>query len=320
MMQLSRGSWIKFIFSLLITFGICIPLVQIVDLDNLIKVLATVSPFWISISVCSFACFQWLRTERYYLLVSPEGGKGLLFVTISAHTFLNNILPVGLGEGAFVYLLKKINGVPFLNGTSSLIFARTIDYTILCALFLIVLFWLRNRFEEALLWGLTTIEIIMAAVLLLLWLVILFRKRILAKMSDKLSRMGYYIKEFDKACHQLIKRNCMWRVTIYSVGMWLAMYSFFLSVIQALGFGLHAEDVLFLYIVIFPISLLPVRGLANFGTHEAAWIAALLAIDMEFDKAAMLAFGSHMVFLLVFIIFGLIPPAFLGVSRWIGKM
>ncbi len=318
-MRMSRGSWIKCIFSFLIAFGLCLPLIRIIDLKRLVEVIRSASALWVAAAACSFACYQWLRTERYYLLVAPQGSKGLFFWTISVHTFLNGILPAGLGEGTFVYLLKRIHRISFMKGTSSLICARLIDYSLLCLLFFGVLFWLRHEFDEALLWGMFTVEILLAAVLVFLWLTTFFRKWILEKLRVKSYRISHFFKEFDMAWQRLAEKKCLGFVLAYSVGMWLAMYGFFFSVIHALGFQLEAVNVLFLYLVLFPIRLLPVRGFANFGTHEAAWIAALMALDMGLKEATTLAFSSHILFLLAILTFGLVAPICMGIGWWVRK-
>ena len=119
--------WIKGIVSILIAFGLCLPLLRYVDLKTLIDVIGAASLLWIVGAAFAFGWYQWLRTQRFYLLVMPQGSRGLLFGTISIHTFLNGILPAGVGEGAFVYLLKRLHQVSFLRGTSSLLCARLID-------------------------------------------------------------------------------------------------------------------------------------------------------------------------------------------------
>ncbi|MDH5638153.1 MAG: hypothetical protein OEZ04_06645, partial [Nitrospinota bacterium] len=54
----------------------------------------------------------------------------------------------------------------------------------------------------------------------------------------------------------------------------------------------------------FSVNLLPVKGVANFGTHETAWFIALRAFGVDPSMAALLGFGSHAVILVMHSLLG----------------
>ena len=311
--------WIKGIVSILIAFGLCLPLLRYVDLKTLIDVIGAASPLWLVGATFAFGWYQWLRTQRFYLLVIPQGSKGLLFGTISVHTFLNGVLPAGVGEGAFVYLLKRLHQVPFLRGTSSLLCARLIDLTLFSFLFFVVFFWLRHRLPEPLVWGMVLVVGLLVGMLAFLWSAAFSRNWILKKLKIKSHRLSRYFEDFNVSWRQMSDKRVLRSLIGYSIGMWLAMYGFFFAVIHALRFDLGAEDVLFLYIALFPISLLPIRGIANLGTHEATWVAALVALGLSLKEATTLAFSSHILFLSAILVFGLLPSIYMAISWWLRK-
>ena len=311
--------WIKGIVSILIAFGLCLPLLRYVDLKTLIDVIGAASLLWIVGAAFAFGWYQWLRTQRFYLLVMPQGSRGLLFGTISIHTFLNGILPAGVGEGAFVYLLKRLHQVSFLRGTSSLLCARLIDLTLFCLLFFVVLFWVRHRLPGPLVWGMVLVVGLLAGVLASLWSAIFSRNWILKKLKIKSYRLYRYFEEFNISWRRMSDKRVLRSLIGYSMAMWLAMYGFFFAVIHALRFELGAEDVLFLYIALFPVSLLPIRGVANLGTHEATWVAVLVALGMSLKEATTLAFSSHILFLSAILVFGLLPSVYMAITWWLRK-
>ena len=56
--------------------------------------------------------------------------------------------------------------------------------------------------------------------------------------------------------------------------------------------------------VMIPLTLLPLQGFANIGTHEVGWTSVLVAFNYPYETALAIAAGSHFVLLLSVLISG----------------
>jgi hypothetical protein len=50
--------------------------------------------------------------------------------------------------------------------------------------------------------------------------------------------------------------------------------------------------------VMIPLTLLPLQGFANIGTHEIGWTSVLVAFNYPYKTALAIAAGSHFVLLI----------------------
>ncbi len=66
-------------------------------------------------------------------------------------------------------------------------------------------------------------------------------------------------------------------------------------------------------IVMIPLTLLPLQGFANIGTHEVGWTSVLVAFDYPYKTALAIAAGSHFVLLLSVLVGG--GLAFFGARK-----
>ena len=106
-----------------------------------------------------------------------------------------------------------------------------------------------------------------------------------------------HVERFVAALAEIRRRRVLGRLLALSVGMWVCIYLEFLCTVRALGFDLHWLKVLALYLMQFPVYVLPVKGMESIGTHHAAWFYSLQLLDTDASAAALLAFGSHAIFL-----------------------
>jgi uncharacterized membrane protein YbhN (UPF0104 family) len=53
-----------------------------------------------------------------------------------------------------------------------------------------------------------------------------------------------------------------------------------------------------------PLTLLPLQGFANIGTHEIGWASVLIAFGYPYKTALAIAVGSHFVLLVSVLLVG----------------
>lgn len=175
--------------------------------------------------------------------------------TTLLHNLFNNIIPMRLGELTFPVLLKKRLGIPPSRSVGALALVRVLDLIIMATLFFIVLTVLGLEFLPIIVTPLTASLVLITAaipaVLLTIWLIRRFKLIgvILAVLRQLPLLAGISL--------------VIWTTKILSY--WWIMHAALQSDrLQALLAVLATEAT----------SVLPVNGLANFGTLEASvWIA-----------------------------------------------
>lgn len=288
--------------SFFVSACLVILVLQFLNIGNLIDVLRDLDWIWGAVSVCCFLTYQWLRSLRFVILTDAPGGNGRAFVTICIQGVLNNALPAGFGEAALVYLFKKWHAVRYSSGTASLLAARYVDLLIFCTAFVCLSFGGGNRLPKYVYIFTITLTLSLLLFIASTVLVVSYLKKSEARpglhrgWAQSLIRKMRSIAEALEAIH---KKGIWVRVVLYSCMMWFFMYLFFCTTLLTLGISLSPFTIFALYLILLPINVLPVKGIGNFGTHEAAWFIGLTALGLSAGDAALLGFGSHVVVLLV---------------------
>jgi uncharacterized protein (TIRG00374 family) len=272
------------------------------------RTLVTVRLEWVAGAVGAMLIYQFFRAARMRVLIDRTTHWIPLYATMCIQMTLAKLLPMWLGEIAMIWLLRKFHNVQIHIGTAGILLARFVDLA-LFSITLLAVIALSVAGER--------LEIIWIALALLTLVGVAAGGWAIAEHFQP--RIGRYAgqaggrKIFKQLADHFVrlleairaaaeKRNLL-PLIFYSTSMWVAMWIAFLCYVRALGSQLDTLEVLFLYVLVFPMDLLPVRGVANLGTHEAIWFLALTAIGMPGTNAATLAVGSH---ILIFIVTGIL--------------
>jgi len=298
----------KIIISALVTLGLVIMIWRYLDFEHLTRVLVHLRWPWFAMSVAMLGFAQWLRACRLHRLLHISGGRWRLFNTICLYGLLSNTLPTGLAEPSLVYLLKKKHDIPLYSGTAVLLAVRLADLMIMSVLLLIVSLSARRRLP---------VEIVLfSGLFLAVLLAVLGLGRIWLENQGIFQRikgprlMGWLSKHLAalaQAFESIRVPGSLGPLVVYSVSVWLVMYLCHLAMIYALGVRLSGYAVMLLYLLTFPVKLLPIRGVGDFGTHEAVWFVASIILGLEAADSALLGFGTHIIFLMAIVITAQIP-------------
>jgi len=279
---MNRSLLLKISISIVLTIVLGSFVFHFLQTEDLLESLKSISYLWLFCSFILFLVYQALRAYRFEILVDINEQRFSLFSTQCMHAFLNNTLPAGLGEIAFIFLLKHFHEVDYHRGTASLIIARLIDLGLFSFLFLILILFSWKLLPIELIYIMISIVLLLALLVTILWFAIRWKERLIEfkRFQSVLLTIKKLLDEFHN-----ISNIRLTKVIIFSAFMWLVMYFFFVCIIYSLGFNLSLTVVLFLYLLIFPINLLPIKGVANFGTHEAAWFIALVIAGVSESDA-----------------------------------
>lgn len=291
--------------SILITLVFGFLLWRLVDLAALGDTLRNIDWIWFSVANLVFLVYLALRGARIRLLAGGTGGQGLFFVTQCARAVVNNILPAGLGEVAFLYILRRIHGTDYYRGTVSLLLARYFDLAFFALAFAIVSIFLTRELPGPISTGLLVVAALLAAVPLAV--ILLWRAQNMGRGWKYLERFNTILERLFTALRGAHERRIYPGTLGLTAAMWLALYFHYTATIRALGYGLGAVEILWVYVFVFPLNLLPFKGIANLGSYEAAWFLALTIIGMGSTEAANLAFASHIIFFGIVAVTAVIP-------------
>lgn len=310
---MNMNRWVKPAVSLLMTVGLLLLVVGHLDPGQLKDTLRSVSGRWMAFSLGAFLVYQVFRTLRFDLLIENTGGRVRLFHTQCLHSFFNGFFPAGLGEGVFVFLLRRLHAVPLSSGISTVFVVRILDLLIFVAIFLILLIRHYRQIPAAVVIGMLAVGV--ACILVVGGALKAERIPFLPGRGLIISRQGRvtrFVREVFTEFKRMLGSERIGRLILFSVLMWGAMFVFFFTVVHALGFGYHWYEVLVIYVMLVPFDLLPIKGIANLGTHEAAWVLALMLIGVGQNEATVLAFGSHILFLTVTTLQVILPLVYFG--------
>jgi uncharacterized membrane protein YbhN (UPF0104 family) len=100
---------------------------------------------------------------------------------------------------------------------------------------------------------------------------------------------------------------------VLTVLLWALMYLVWVAIVWALGLRLGPEQIMWVYLLFFPVNILPIKGIASVGTHHVAWQISFQIVGVPLSQAAAAAFGAHLITMAVTILVGL--AALPGLAR-----
>jgi hypothetical protein len=309
----ARRRWLGLATACLLTVGLMAVVLRQVDPRQLRDVLVGVEVPWLVAAVAVFLGYQGLRTWRLRLTV-PGAGRGIeLYPTVCLQGLINMILPTGMGEVAMVVLLRNRHGIRLVRGGASVLLLRSLELGLYAASVVCVLLFEGDRLPNApargaaLLFG--AIVLLPTALLLAAGMASRGGALVWPRWAGG-ERVGRRVADVRAALGEMTRRHTLLPAMVATLGMLLAMYAFYACCVRALSMRLTLGEIFLLYVIVFSVNLIPVKGFANVGTFEAAWLYASTVLGVPAVAGATLAVGAHV---LVFVAYGVS-----GLVAWLG--
>lgn len=252
---------VKILLSILATAAGVVLIVLFVPFKDIAKALEEISPRALIIGFSLYALSYVFRTLRWKIYYS-EAPFGYLFLTTAVNTFLNNTVPMRLGELSVFGFLRRFD--PDVKTTlKKFLKVRLYDAIALLTVLTFAVVSLKTNY----LFGLLSAVAVYPAVLLL-------------------SKFFYGLwKKFPVLDAEPL-------TFLYSLGALLSKLLAVYAVLEFLPLGFVKFTVGFLGGEI--SSILPVNAFANIGTYESAFSLALKFFTGEsFKEGVKVAFLSH---------------------------
>lgn len=268
---------------------------------------------WLGLAFGIYLVNYVLRTIRFQALLSLKEAPVLpLFGVTDLYGMYLYLMPAKFGEASYPLLLKDRLGISLADSTATLIVARLFDFVTI-ALFLpavLVVFW--NQINPWIRIGaLVFVGSVLALSLALLWF--LRRPASADWLQQKAQASHPRARRLWSAAYRLTlslqiidKRKQYWQLFILTILIWLCVQLNFYFIVISLGYTLSLFQMIVVSIIMVPMTLLPLQGFANLGTHEIGWTAAFALFGYPEKTALAIAFSTHVILLTFVLLLGLL--------------
>lgn len=307
-----RKVWV-IILTILITVVLLTLLFTQVQLIDVITTIENINLVFLLIGFILYTCSYIFRAWRFHILLNKEVSTKDLFNIGCVHNMMNSLLPVRTGELSYIYLLKKVNSRTTGEGIASLIVARIFDFIAITLLFFISFIFAEDLLTELVpvIW----ILLIFLLGMVFLLLMVMYAKepvrllKFILKITwlDKLSASNYVLKIFEegeKSIEKIHSKNLFIQVLLLSLIVWFLNDLIVFFLLKGMDINLPLQIVVLGATFSLLSMIIPIQGIAGFGTQEGFWVFAFAPLGLTLDKAISTGFAFHIVIILYFLILG----------------
>lgn len=312
-MSLSRNT----LASLVLTALVIVIAGLSLDWAHAVQTLHRIDFRWLGWALVVFAINYWLRTIRFRLLLNrgPEGTRNLLAITM-LHGLFNYLLPAKSGELSYLVLAKRHLDISLPESAATLITARFFDFGVIA---LLLPFAVHQFYHEMPGWLILSSAVycigVLAAAVMLVAYIRTAKNRPPRPGRDLVTRIRNGFDRTIDSLRIIDQRRQYLRLWLVTSAIWLCVLLNYYFITASLGFDPTFSQMVVISLILIPLTLIPVQGIANVGTHEAAWIAAFTMFGYSFESALTVAVTSHVVMFAMFVLLGAIGHTLLGPPR-----
>jgi len=248
-------------------------------LQALVIALSDLSPSVVILTALGLLASYIFRALRVYDEFRREahGRFGACLRIVLVHNAMTNVLPFRSGEFAFPMLLQATFGIPFSRAVASLLWFRLQDA---CVIGLIAIFiW-----PDVALF----VRIVGAGIIVALACAVPHFMRTTGRKSAKPTTPFGKFRDAFRESTQEARFGWLWTLSNWSTK--LAVEAWLLATLLGASFAQGAAGALGAELS----SVLPIQGIAGFGTYEAGAAAAFLPLGIPLADGIRAAFALHL--------------------------
>jgi uncharacterized protein (TIRG00374 family) len=267
---------------------------------------------WLISSLLAYFVSLVLRTERFRDLLYSQSPRRLELLTItSLHNMFNYLLPARSGELSYLFLTKDRLKMPLSESAATLFASRVYDFLSTALILLVVLPFAWDKLPS---WALrASLTFSLGVIGICVFIFILVQNAsVLNRISPSrlwLSRLWSWFKKVIAGLQEIQRRKKHLRVALLTIGIWACLYANLFFICRGLGYEVDFFQVILVSLLMIPLSLAPVQGFANLGTHELAWVTILMIFGSAYQSALYVAFGTHFLAMAIILFYGLLSLA-----------
>ena len=278
--------------SLLISFSLVYLVLREMDLDETKKILVDWNWGYVPVLLLLAVSKNLARALRLHVM-HPEGAsRQVYFYAVCAQNLFFLTLPAVLGEMSLVYILRKVLNLNLYQSMTNVAVVRLFDISIylIFSSVIVIVTWTDDF--GTLTRGLVFLTIALALIVA----VVHFFMKLDQQAATKIRIVIFAIKQsemFRSALHNLSSKKILIQIAGYSVINYILNIAIFIVTLRLFYEQLSMLGNILLNIFVTPIFLLPVKGIANIGTHEAAYFYGLQLLSVSNQSAVGIALGTH---------------------------
>jgi glycosyltransferase 2 family protein len=298
-----------YIISAILSVALLAYLLLNLDWDILRVAFTDIHWGWLTLALLAYLVNILLRAQRFANLIYSRPVKWTELVPVSAlHNIWVYLMPAKTGDITYVFIAKDRLDLSLTEGTATLFAARFYDFSVVAAFLTILLPFAKNEIPD---W-------IFIPAIIFCGLILLGTVGILAflrfskpnpeagktQKSPTLQKAFAIWNKFILGLREIQQHGAHGKVALLTAGVWLCVYSNFYFATKSMGLPVAFYHIAIISMVMIPLTLLPLQGFANLGTHEIGWTSVLVAFNYPYKTALAIAAGSHFVLLLSVLVSG----------------
>jgi len=295
------------VFTIIVSLGVA----RYLDWNVALNALSQVSWPWMLAALGVFCINYILRTIRFTLLMDSSHGR---FTTrlgvVSLYGMFTYLLPVKSGELAYPVLALRHLQIPLSQSTAALITARCLDFGFIALVLPFIVLVLHESLPPWLIY-LSMVYCTGAVTFGSMLLVYLRRSGTDAMLTDGANFSSSIVGRLSRSWHRLLRglreihgRGQYARLLLSTTSIWLCVYCYYYCIVVSIGFDASWMQMMVVSVFMVPMALFPIQGVANIGTHEAAWTAAFAVFGYAIDTSLTVAVTTHVVLFILVLLQG----------------
>jgi glycosyltransferase 2 family protein len=307
-LDLRKNSLYIKIIAVVLTIVLLALLISQISVGAIVSTLTSIAPVFLVAAFTLYLASYFFRTLRFYFLLDKKIGFLNLFWIICAHNLFNSILPARTGEFSYILLTKSRHNVKIADGIATLVISRVFDFIAVVVIFFAVLLT-QNRLPGVILQEIWMICLIFSASLCLLFILLFYGPsflRVCTSLAGKLHldtrKTWRYLldkgEEVVGSLENLKGKKHLVLSMITSLLIWISVYVYLDIMMIGMHITLPTEDIILGGTFIILTTVLPIYGIAGFGTTEGVWTIVFVAMGMNLDEAILSGFSYHIITLI----------------------
>lgn len=276
-----------------------------INLNRMFNLLTDINIYYLTLGFLSYTLMNLFRVFRYQIITNNELPLPKMTSIVLIHNFYNNLLPARIGEASFPLLLRE-EQYNFPHSISFLVTSRLFDLIAILPLFLVSLLFLEHTPPTILIIrNLLLLTLTLGAVGLLAMTT--FSNQLTAYLSHHppLDKLANYL---DTQANQLKTLSTIQiaSITSSSILIWILSFFMYILLIEGVQINIPWPNIIVASVFVIFSTILPIQGVLQLGTAEAAWAVPLLILGTSKEAAIYTGFITHFARILFFVILGLV--------------
>ncbi len=300
------------IFYFLAGLALLIFLLRQIDFSTLLQLVVQIQPGALLLGGLAYLGKAGLRSYRIRKLNQASRLPLLKVLRLSlASSLASQLLPLKLGEFAYVYLLKKEHDSSLEQGLSSLLLLRIFDLLAIASLFIVASAFARISTSLAPYFYAVAALIGILAIGLAILLGISRLETPLTRLATglglvKFQSLGKLLARLDTLLATLRQYDLKtyFQATLLAWAEWAINFAVFYIILWGIGLPASWFETITAVTLSALASVLPINSFGNFGTQEAGWATAMLLAGYSRETALLSGFASHLLTLGYMLLFG----------------